>query len=39
MKKQKKKRGKKYNTKLAISGTLDDVLKASVGPDKKQKKT
>ena len=34
--KKKKKRGKHYETKLAISGSLDDVLKASLLPDKKK---
>lgn len=29
-----KKRGGKYDKKLAIAGTLDDVLKASVGKKK-----
>jgi hypothetical protein len=36
--KKKKKRAKKYDTKVAITGTLDDVLKASVQPSKKVKK-
>jgi len=33
--KMKKKRAKKYEAKLAIEGTLDDVLKVSLQPDKK----
>jgi len=36
--KKKKKRAKKYDTKLAIAGSLDDVLRASVAPSKKVKK-
>ena len=33
-----KKRANKYEEKLSISGSLDDVLKASTKPDDKGKK-
>jgi len=36
-KKKKKKRAKKYDKKLVIDGTLDEVLKVSV-PEKKKEK-
>lgn len=36
--KEKKKRASKYEDKLAIKGSLDDVLKASVKKDDKDKK-
>lgn len=35
-KKKKKERAKEYDKKLAIEGTLDDVLKVSVPPKKKK---
>jgi len=35
-KKKKKKRADKYEKKLAIEGTLDEVLKVSTQPDKKE---
>ena len=38
MKKKKKKRADKYEKKLAIEGTLDEVLKVSVPEKKKEKK-
>ncbi len=37
-KKEKKERAKKYDNKLAIEGTLDDVLKVSIEKDKKDTK-
>jgi hypothetical protein len=36
--KPKKKRSEKYDTKLSISGTLDQVLKVSVDSAKKPEK-
>lgn len=36
IKKKKKGRAEKYDTKLAIIGTLDDVLKVSLIPTKKR---
>ena len=36
--KVKKPRDSKYKKKLAIKGTLDDVLKASFAPSKKEAK-
>lgn len=35
VKKKAKKRAKNYDSKLAIKGTLDDVLKVSLLPKKK----
>lgn len=37
-KKKIKKRANKYENKLAIEGTLDEVLKVSTQPDKKESK-
>ena len=36
VKKKVKKVSKKYDQRLAIAGSLDDVLKASLIPDKKK---
>lgn len=36
--KEKNKRAEKYDSKLSINGSLDGVLKASVGKAKKEKK-
>lgn len=36
--KKKKERSKEYEKKLSISGSLDDVLKASVSDKDKEKK-
>lgn len=35
---KKKKRANEYEKKLAIEGTLDDVLKVSAKPDKEKQK-
>jgi hypothetical protein len=35
---KRKKRAKKYESKLAIAGSLDDVLKVSIGSAKLPKK-
>ena len=37
MSKDKKERSKKYEKKLAIEGNLDEVLKASIPKDKKER--
>jgi hypothetical protein len=39
MAKSKKKRAKKYEDKLAINGSFEDVIKVSVQPQEKQKET